>query len=172
MNTEMTHTQLVRRIANWLKAGGRCGGSQGWAPTCKVVCAELHTLTSETPDVIGWTGGSSVLIECKISRSDFHADKNKLFRKFEEQGMGDYRFFAAPEGILTPDDMPDGWGLIEARKRIHQLKPCIPKAANKRCEVTMLVSVLRRLQLSTAVYVAEENPTPASNAEGDTEEKP
>lgn len=149
----MTHAQLVRKIAQWLKLGGRYGG-QGHAPTCKVVFAELHTLSRETPDVIGWSGSTSVVIECKVSRSDFHADKNKSFRRCEDQGMGDYRFFAAPEGVLKPEDIPDGWGLLEVGKQhVRHVMPCVRKLANKTCEVTMLVSAIRRLQMSMAVFV-------------------
>lgn len=75
--------------------------------------AELSTANTETPDVIGWHGnGGSILIECKVSRSDFLADKNKVFRRDEDLGMGDVRYFAAPIGLLCADEMPAGWGLV------------------------------------------------------------
>ena len=39
---------------------------------CSVVLYEFATAAAENPDVIGWASGSgSVLIECKLTRSDF-----------------------------------------------------------------------------------------------------
>ena len=58
----MTHKQLCTRISLWLKNVQRY----------TVVATELSTAASETPDVIGWHGmAESILIECKVSRSDF-----------------------------------------------------------------------------------------------------
>lgn len=76
----LTHRDLVLRAEKWLNNAG-----------CHVTFRELCACTSnnENPDVIGWVGGHSIMIECKTSRSDFHADKNKLFRHFPERGMGD-----------------------------------------------------------------------------------
>jgi len=52
--------------------------------------------TSEIPDVIGFgCWGHSVLIECKVSRTDFKRNAKKR-RKYP---MGRYRFFCAPEGM-------------------------------------------------------------------------
>lgn len=144
---EWTHKKLVRRVAAWMKYNANYHRT--------IVVSELEAgSNTETPDVIGWRGGQSVLVECKTSRSDFHADKDKCFRREEERGMGDERFFAAPKGVLSPDDMPDGWGLLELDERcVRVSKKPIPKSANKYAEVTMLVSVIRRLEISTAVYV-------------------
>lgn len=77
----MTHKQLVRRMSNWLR------NSKGYS----VVIAELATRNSETPDVLGFHAGASMMIECKVSRSDFLADREKRFRRCEELGMGDQR---------------------------------------------------------------------------------
>lgn len=146
-----THKELVRRCAAWLRN----------ANNCNVVFAELATQNNETPDVIGFHGaGGSILIECKVSRADFHADKQKIFRREEEFGMGDLRYFAAPSGILKAEDIPAGWGLLDiqdARGIYKTVKPVF-KEANKRAEVKMLMSAIRRLELSTAVFVRQEEP--------------
>lgn len=106
-----THNQLVRRMAAWLKNTKRC----------LIVISELHTRTSETPDNIGFVGGGgSILVECKTSRADFASDAGKSFRRDEEQGMGDYRYFAAPAGIIAPHEIPAGWGLLEVNE--HQVR--------------------------------------------------
>ena len=149
---DITHKQAVRRIGNWLRNANHCS----------VVMVELHTANTETPDAIGWHGhGGSILVEVKVSRADFLADKNKVFRRCADYGMGDLRYYAAPKGLLVAADLPDGWGLLEidercVREKVHPQ----PGRGNKSNEVKMLMSSIRRLELSTAVFVrqpADEN---------------
>jgi hypothetical protein len=152
---EWTHKQLVRRMANWLK----------YQKKMTVVCAELSTRNSETPDVIGWIGGAtSILIECKVSRADFLADAGKHFRRHAEMGMGDERYIAAPPGMIRPEELPDKWGLLEPRpytgmKRdyIKTVVEAQPQGASKRNECVMLMSAIRRLEIATAVYVVADD---------------
>ena len=144
-----SHKEAVRRMAAYLR------NSIG----CTVVMAELTTANPETPDVLGFrTGGRSILIEVKVSRADFMADKNKSFRRQMERGMGDVRYFAAPKGILKPEDMPDKWGLLEIDGRcVRERKEPEHQEANKRAEVIMLTSAIRRLEISTAVFVRDDD---------------
>lgn len=145
-----THKEGVKRIASWL------GGTKRMA----VVMAErVATACTETPDAVAWSGrGESILVEVKVSRSDFHADKAKIFRRDEDQGVGTLRYFAAPAGILTPDDMPEGWGLLAIHQyQVRELVAPKPKSANRVNEVAMLVSAIRRLELSATVFVRHDN---------------
>lgn len=146
----MTHKELVKRARAWLTNHERC----------TVVLAELATTyNTETPDAIGFhsSGGGSVLVECKASRADFLADKNKVFRREEERGMGDRRYFLVPAKLIAPAEVPDSWGLLEMYDRqILEAKEAPFATANKNAEIVMLVSVLRRLELSTAVFVRHE----------------
>ncbi len=64
--------------------------------------------TGEQPDAIGFRSGISCLIEAKVSRSDFLADKKKWFRQQPEKGMGDWRFFLSPPDIISSEDLPAG----------------------------------------------------------------
>ena len=153
-----THKRLVRRMANWLK----------YQKKMSVVCAELSTRNSETPDVIGWVGGAeSVLIECKVSRADFIADAKKHFRRNADRGMGDERYIAAPPGMIRPDELPEGWGLLEPtpymgmnRDYIKTIVKAQHQESSKRNECVMLMSAIRRLEISTAVYVVAEEDQP------------
>lgn len=143
------HKTLVRKSAAWLRN----------RKNCNVVFAELATQNNETPDAIGFHGaGGSILVECKTSRADYLADKNKIFRHYEEMGMGDARYFAAPKGLLKPDELPEGWGLLEITDgKTYETKQATHKEANKRAEVKMLMSAIRRLEISTAVFVRAED---------------
>lgn len=72
----------------------------------------------ENADVIGFRHSSpakgSVLIEVKVSRADFLADKKKPHRINPEQGMGKWRYFLCPENLITPKDLErhPKWGLL------------------------------------------------------------
>jgi hypothetical protein len=127
---------------------------------CKVVITDPFRSVGpfgEQPDAIGWKNGLSWLIECKVSRADFHADKLKRFRAEPEKGMGDWRFYLCPEGVITVADLPAGWGLlwvVNGRiKKIHGFPAnavawtARPFRPNRDAENCMLVSALRRLAL-------------------------
>jgi hypothetical protein len=94
------HDSLVELGAKWLK-------QQGFG----VVVTELRAFGClEEADVFGFRSNCSALIEVKISRSDFKADAKKTHRK--GVGIGTYRFYFSPPGIIAPHDIPSGWGLL------------------------------------------------------------
>jgi hypothetical protein len=101
----MTHKELVEHAYKWVLKRASCG------------CAfkELYTYApnSEYPDVIGFGGwGHSVLVECKVSRSDFLADRKKAFRMSPELGMGKYRYMCCESGLIKTEELPSRWGLL------------------------------------------------------------
>ena len=140
-----THKQLVQRMAKWLK-----GKHQS-----SIVMVEFVTSAQEVPDVLAMQSGAhSVLVECKASRSDFLSDKKKFFRRQAEYGMGDKRYYAAPIGMIKSAELPEGWGLLEVDTyRVRETVEPKHQEANKRRECLMLMSALRRLEISTAVFV-------------------
>ncbi|MFZ0705560.1 MAG: hypothetical protein WAM71_08155 [Candidatus Korobacteraceae bacterium] len=137
------HANLVAHAVRWLRTKYRCG----------VILSEQYCATGEVPDVIGWKGFCrSVLIECKVSRTDFLADAAKPFRQHPEEGMGCERFYLAPAGVIRREDLPKHWGLLELRAREIQLvaKPGridlrSPVALMK--EMNLLLASLRRVEL-------------------------
>lgn len=86
--------------------------SQYLSKRCNVVLPEFFTHNAELPDVIGFKNKISTVIECKVSRSDFLADRKKAFRASPEKGMGDYRYFCCPKGMIAEQELPPGWGLL------------------------------------------------------------
>lgn len=145
----MTHNNLVKIAEKWLISSRKCGA----------VLTELVTLGMETPDAIGFRDGTSTLIECKTNRSDFLADAKKLFRRNPWMGMGIFRFYLCPAGVITAQDLPEKWGLIwvtESGKPRQQIGPkgnvwssqqeFYHAEKNIQAEQAILVSALRRLQ--------------------------
>jgi len=59
------------------------------------------------------------LFESKVSRSDFKADMKKWHRNNSAPhpyyaGALSERWYVTPAGLVTKDEIPDGWGLLEA----------------------------------------------------------
>lgn len=106
-----THSNIVDAAYNWIMHAGKC----------KFAFKEMHSTTSEIPDILGFmdSGWSSVLIECKASRSDFLADKKKQFRIHPNDGMGKFRFYCCPTNMIRKDEVPEKWGLIYVGKTGH-----------------------------------------------------
>jgi hypothetical protein len=137
----MTHEKLVSRAVTWLRSYG-----------CGVVLSEQSCASGETPDAIGWKRGChSVLVECKSSRADFLIDREKPFRRKAESGMGCERFYMAPAGLVTAQDLSEGWGLLELHGREVEIKIASSKklraARGFRYEMNLLLASLRRVEV-------------------------
>jgi len=145
---EISHKELVDKAFHYLRL------------SYTVVFRERVDSTSENPDAIGFKRGFSCLIECKASRADFLLDKEKLFRKRPQDGMGYERYFMAPIGLLEPSEMPDGWGLLEVGEVARKYRPVTMAHDSERffernlqAEVAYLTSSIRRINISMAVFV-------------------
>lgn len=138
-----THDELVQRAAKWLKGRG----------DCSIVFAELtcQTRHGETPDAIGFSlNGSSTLVECKATRSDFLSDKKKSFRYYPDWGMGSKRYYMCPPETIHPDDLPPSWGLIWVKNKICKVIREAGIIDNcKTSELTMLISAINRVAMVT-----------------------
>lgn len=112
----LNHKALTALAVKWLRRQNSQGGHG-----CIVAASELRSgWDGEIPDAIGFqiNGNTviSIVIEAKATRSDFLADKKKLHR---EAGMGRYRYYICPTGLIKPDELPEKWGLIYANERGH-----------------------------------------------------
>lgn len=137
----MTHAQLVEKAVRWLRRY-RCG----------VVLSEQACVSGEMPDAIGWKRAChSVLVECKVTRSDFLADRSKPFRLKPEQGVGCERFYLAPAGLIRSEELPKGWGLLECRggriEVVAQSMKSLRSATGFRYEMNLLLASLRRVEV-------------------------
>lgn len=132
------HDALVKRAVLWLS--NSCN--------CALVMAEPQCWSiREFPDAIGWTvQGDSFLIECKVSREDFRRDKHKPSKRGRRETMGRRRWYMTPPGLLTFDDIPDGFGLLETNGR--RVREAREAAADERpgrheAELPLLINATR-----------------------------
>ena len=137
----MTHAQFVEKAVRWLRSY-RCG----------VVLSEQACVSGEMPDAIGWKQAChSVLVECKVTRADFLADRAKPFRQKPEKGVGSERFYFTPPALIKTEELPAGWGLLEYRRGSIEIVQASEKnlrtAAGFRCEMNLLLASLRRVEV-------------------------
>ena len=137
----MTHAQLVQKAVRWLRRY-RCG----------VVLSEQACVSGEMPDAIGWKRANhSVLVECKVTRADFLADRAKPFRVKPEQGVGCERFYLTSGSLVRCEELPPGWGLLEIRGRdvevVHPSAKNLRTATGLRYEMNLLLASLRRVEV-------------------------
>ena len=148
---DISHSELEKAGEKWFKKNN-----------VQVYFSELssHTDGGEIPDLIGWFSGYSILIECKASRSDFLADKKKRFRINPGVGMGHWRLYLCPDGMISPEELPEGWGLLYFSRERRDLERVVcwknnilretgnlkKHEPNHKNESRMLVSKLRRLK--------------------------
>jgi hypothetical protein len=150
--TGRTHQQLCNRALLWLSGTRRCDPVFAGIASC-----------SEVPDAIGWSScyahEGSTVIECKISRNDFYAERKKQFvwkhpnwnyfvsaRRYTEKAalaqgfvkeerwrMGHYRFFMCEPEIITAEmvqaNAPDH-GLLWVKGRSVQKVINAPRRHN------------------------------------------
>lgn len=136
MAKTITHNELVDIGAKWLY-------NQGY----KVALKQLVTCNLENPDVLGFAPNCSFLLEAKVSRADFLADKKKYFRRRPDTGMGIYRSFICPKNLIKPEELPENWGLIYVNDNLRPRQIIKPKTFaqhNADAEICMLVSLTRR----------------------------
>jgi hypothetical protein len=137
----VTHEKLVMTAVRWLRRY-RCG----------VVLSEQACVSGEVPDAIGWKKAChSVLVECKISRADYMADRAKPWRVCPETGVGCERYYLAARGLIRVGELPPGWGLLELCGR--EIEMAKRSAKNLRSgngfanEMNLLLASLRRVEL-------------------------
>lgn len=117
---------------------------------CPIVLTELCSL-EEQPDAIGWQQGVSTLIECKVTVSDFCRDREKSFRRHPYLGMGNYRYFLTPRGLLERCKLPDGWGVLETtgKQIVKRVAAKHFNETNKIAELRLMSSAIRRIGQAT-----------------------
>jgi hypothetical protein len=117
-STEYTHSALCDLAVDWLKRP-RSRDGHG----CQIAVSEVPTgWVGEIPDAIGFRAqgqydDGSVVVEVKTSRADFLADRKKPHRSGEVSGVGRWRYFMCPEGLIQPEELPEQWGLLYVTRR-------------------------------------------------------
>lgn len=140
----LTHAEVVQRAVRWLRN----------QHNCKAVFAEIVTYERVNPDAIGFRKSAgavsswSVLVEAKISRSDFRADREKVIHRLPDSCPGQERWYLTPPNMVRPEEVPEGWGLAECGKRSVRIVKPAPIGAfsveRAHADMGILLSAVRR----------------------------
>ena len=119
---------------------------------CGVVLSEQACVSGEMPDAIGWKKAChSVLVESKVSRADFLADRGKPFRLKPDDGVGCERYYLAPPVLIRIDELPPGWGLLEVcgreAVRVKASAKNLRSPTGFENEMNLLLASLRRVEI-------------------------
>lgn len=113
-----THSELCDIAVKFLKRS-----SNGLK--CQIAISEMQTsyYCGEQVDAFGYRciepNQGSYMIEVKTSRSDYLADGKKPHRIDPSKGVGKYRAYMCPEGVIQPNEIPHGWDLFWVNSRGH-----------------------------------------------------
>jgi hypothetical protein len=97
----VTHREIIGAGSAWLRK-----------LNCRIIAEDKRSTTGERPDLIGFRADYSIMIECKSVRPDFVRDKKKPWRVDPDKGMGTFRFYLCPTGMISPHEIPKKWGLL------------------------------------------------------------
>lgn len=109
------HHELASRLAAWLRGKGRIT----WEGIEFKVEENKRTIGKVRPDVFSIEPSQMMprhikpaVHEVKVSRADFFADLALPEKRQGYASVAEVVYYAAPSGILTPDDIPDEFGLV------------------------------------------------------------
>jgi hypothetical protein len=148
----ITHRDLCIRAAKYLRSNGIVPFHK-----CAYSVCELERI-GECPDAFGWSSGSTQLIEAKATRSDFLSDKKKYWRKNPYFGLGSYRSYICPEGLIEESELPRAWGLLYVLEsgKILEIKEAESQACSHQAEVNLISSILRRNEIKPQMFSYKE----------------
>ena len=148
MDNRFTHRELCLKGAKYLKNKGIHAFH-----VCKYVVCELER-AGESPDVFGFGGYTTQLIEVKVSRSDFLSDKKKYWRKYPEKGIGSFRSYLCPEGLINESDLPKNWGLLWVNEKglITEIVKPKDSECNHTEEINLILSIMRREGIKSQIF--------------------
>jgi hypothetical protein len=122
--TERAITELLRY---------RYPAEKGWAFYAQLRAGAGWDRRAIDAFVVGtWESqaGRSIAIEVKISRGDFMRELREPRKRAPWEKLAGECYFATPAGLVKPDELPEGWGLLELRgskmvqkKAAQQRKP-------------------------------------------------
>ena len=156
----LTHRQLCEIGAKWLV------NVNNWIFRCQYAAVELVSSAMENPDVFGLRHDKPILIEVKVSKSDFKRDAFKRHKNLTD-GMGATRYFLCPKGVISKEDITNGWGLLwyDAGKIEVVKESEFFSVRDYSSELIFAMSIIRRLQGNNKIIDFRTKPVDANTLE-------
>ena len=140
------HYERCKLGASYVRRRGFHGGQ---TPN-KFAVVELICAGAEDPDIWATNGSSTTLVEVKTSHSDFMADRKKYARSAQAETLGhtvgNYRYYLAPAGVITKEELPEKWGLLEwDGKKIKMVARAKYFKVQSEMELAIFTSIMTRI---------------------------
>jgi hypothetical protein len=147
MKEIISHRELCLIGSKYMKNHG----IMKWQKPTYVVC-ELERV-GESPDIFGFGLACTQLIEVKVSRSDFLADKKKYWRQNQTKGLGQLRAYLCPKGIINANELPEKWGLFYYENgKIEIIKEPEIQTCDSMQEMNLAASIIRREGINPKIF--------------------
>lgn len=130
------------------------GSFEGWHGY-KYAAVELMSYGREIPDVWATNGAGTAIVEVKISRADFLRDAAKHCRQNPIEGIGNFRWYYALQGIIKEEELPENWGLAEADENGKFIRLVRTASYQESCalgSISILCSIMRREGIKAQVF--------------------
>lgn len=150
---ELTHYNICKKGATWIKKNHLFTKVKYHSYSKCSVCDLARY--GESPDVFAFGGYvPTQLIEVKISRQDFLADKKKPYRKEPEFGLGQYRSYLCPTDLIKPVELPKYWGLLYINEsgEITKIVPANEQVSYHIAEIDLVRNLMRREGVKKSVF--------------------
>lgn len=145
--TQSLHYQLCCEGAKYII---QPRAKEPWQTQNMLSAVELVCYGAELTDVYATNRETSTIIEVKVSHVDFLNDQKKYARSKEAEDaghqIGNFRYYLCPEGIIKPDELPIGWGLLYWNgKKIDKVVPAPKKwQTDHKFDMFVLCSIIDR----------------------------
>lgn len=148
--TDSLHYELCCKAATWIR---QPRNREKWHNQYQLSVVELVCTGKELTDVYATNGEISCIIEAKTSHQDFEVDGAKYTRLRPDEGLGDFRYYLCPEGLIKENELPPYWGLLYYKDgKIVKVKSAIQQSCDKRAELFVMLSIMRREGLLGKTY--------------------
>jgi len=157
--TNSLHYNLCLEGAKWLK---RKNNHEYYETPWKYIAVEIVVYGCENPDIWAFNGWSTIVVEVKTSHADFLNDKKKWFRQVGNEcgDPGNYRYYLTPKGLLKPEELPEGFGLLEwDGKNIERVIKATKRTVTNHADGIIMASILRREHFPEKIYNYRGEPT-------------
>ena len=75
-----------------------------------------------------------------------------------EKGIGDYRYYLCPYGVIKTEELPPHWGLLYYENdKITKIQAAEMQSSDKRMDIFVMMSIMRREGLLCKTYNYRKN---------------
>lgn len=147
-DNNLRHEELLKTAAKFIKNKALTH----FGKSTYVVCNYNDGM--EPIDVFGFGGGCTQIIKVITTRMELNLDLERAYRKCPKYGVGEFRSYLCPNGLLNKEDIPKNWGLLwcDNKGKIIEILNPQKQEENKAQEAKIIKSLLRRNGINPKIF--------------------